>query len=162
MQVQNVIFGLLPLFSFSSLAITGLSAGFVNASTLSVSWDAASPSEKVSGYDVIIMKEAAVLRRIGVDNITSSINTSSLDQCRNYTVKVAANSTVGPGNYSTLDLVTKCGKSPGMAITSFHELFKRLKIAVKTLSKTWKRSVLSRNVLSIGIPALRRFAYRKE
>ena len=117
---------------FSS-AITGLTAGFVNASTLNVSWDAVSPSEKVSGYDVIVLEGTTALRRIGVDNITSSIETSSLDQCRNYTVKVAANSTVGSGNYSTLDLVTKCGKSPGMAITSFfHELFKRLKIAVKT------------------------------
>ena len=117
-HVQNVFFGLLPSFSFSSPAITGLTAVFVNASTLTVSWDAATPSEKVTGYDVIILKDATELRRVGVDNITSSIETSSLDQCHNYTVKVASNSSVGPGNYSTLDLVTKCGKSLGMALTS--------------------------------------------
>ena len=83
----------------------------MNASTLNISWDKASPDQNVTGYDVIILKENKSVSQVAVDNSTSSIVVLSLDQCDNYTVKVAANSSVGPGNYSTFEFVTRCGES---------------------------------------------------
>ncbi|KAL9961359.1 hypothetical protein ACROYT_G030281 [Oculina patagonica] len=88
--------------------IRGLSADFVNAISLRVTWDAASPEENVTGYDVIISKENAQVSRVRAGNDTSSVTVPSLDQCSNYTVKVAANSTAGPGNYTTFEFVTRC------------------------------------------------------
>ena len=92
------------------LAIAGLSANFLNHSTLHISWNLASPPESVTGYDVIIRKENTEVSRVGADNVTSSVEVPSLNQCSNYTVKVAANSSAGPGNYSTLELLTRCGR----------------------------------------------------
>lgn len=92
------------------LAIAGLSANFLNHSTLHISWNVASPPESVTGYDVIILKENTKVSRVGADNVTSSVEVPSLNQCSNYTVKVAANSSAGPGNYSTLELLTRCGR----------------------------------------------------
>ena len=83
----------------------------MNASTLNISWDKASPDQNVTGYDVVVLKENTSVSRVAVDNSTSSIVVFSLDQCNNYTVKVAANSSVGPGNYSTREFVTHCGES---------------------------------------------------
>ena len=99
------------LFLSSLTVIRGLTADFVNASTLNISWDKASPDQNVTGYDVIVLKENNSVSQVAVDNSTSSIVVLSLDQCDNYTVKVAANSSVGPGNYSTFEFVTRCGES---------------------------------------------------
>ena len=83
----------------------------MNASTLRISWDAASPDQNVTGYDVIVLKGNTSVSQVAVDNSTSSVVIPSLDQCDNYTVKVAANSSAGPGNYSTFPFVTRCGES---------------------------------------------------
>ena len=91
--------------------VRGLTADFVNASTLRISWDAASPDQNVTGYDVIVLKGNTSVSQVAVDNSTSSVVIPSLDQCDNYTVKVAANSSAGPGNYSTFPFVTRCGES---------------------------------------------------
>lgn len=91
-----------------ALVISGLSANFLNASTLRINWNAASPGESVHGYDVKILKDNMEERRIETDNVTSLVKVPSLDYCNNYTVKVAANLTAGPGNYTTLEVVTHC------------------------------------------------------
>lgn len=90
--------------------IRGLSAGFLNASSLRVAWEASSPSENVTGYDVIVLKESSRVSHLTVSNGTLSVTVPSLDQCSNYTVKVAANSTAGLGNYSTFEFISRCGK----------------------------------------------------
>lgn len=87
-----------------------MSAVFLNASTLKVSWNAASPHQDLIGYDVIILKNNTEVSRAGVDNVTLSVEISSLDQCSNYTVRVTTNSSVGLRNYSTFEFVTLCGK----------------------------------------------------
>jgi len=101
----------LSIFLSSWTVVRGLTADFVNASTLRISWDEASPDQNVTGYDVIVLKDNTSVSRVAVDNSTSSIVVLSLDQCNNYTVEVAANSSVGPGNYSTFEFVTRCGES---------------------------------------------------
>ena len=58
-------------------------------------------------------------RRIETDNVTSFVKVPSLDYCNNYTVKVAANLTAGPGNYTTLEVVTRCGKPLELAVLIF-------------------------------------------
>ena len=106
--------------SFSSLCLSnfslapvvpGLTADFVNVSTLRISWDAASDGQNVTGYDITVLKGNMSVSQVAADNSTSSVVVHSLDQCDNYTVKVAANSSVGPGNYSTFEFVTRCGES---------------------------------------------------
>lgn len=107
------------MFSFYSLSfflsswtvVRGLTADFVNASTLRIRWYDASPDQNITGYDVIVLKENKSVSRVAVDNSTSSIVVLSLDQCDNYTVKVALNTSLGPGNYSTFKFVTRCGES---------------------------------------------------
>ena len=103
-------------FNFFSLppAVRGLTADFVNASSLRVSWDAASPDENVTGYNVIVFKENVSVSQVSADNSSSSVIVPFLDQCDNYTVKVAANSSVGPGNSTTFEFVSRCGESLGL------------------------------------------------
>lgn len=96
---------------FLPSVVRGLTADFVNASTLRISWDAASLDQNVTGYDVIVFKENASVSQVAVDNSNSSVVVLSLDQCDNYIVKVAANSSFGLGNYSTFVFVTRCGGS---------------------------------------------------
>lgn len=91
--------------------IGGLTADFVNATTLNVSWDAVSADQNVTGYDITIFKGNTSVSKVAAGNSTSSVVISSLDQCDNYTVKVAANSSFGPGNYSIFEFVTRCGES---------------------------------------------------
>ena len=71
--------------------------------------------KNVSGYNVVILNESGELRRQATGN-TSFVKIGYLDQCRNYTVKVAANSSLGIGNYSSMQYLTRCGKS----ITTFY------------------------------------------
>lgn len=92
----------------SSLDIFGLSAKFENASTLGISWDPVPP--QIHGYDVMILKDNMEVRRVGVDDRTQSLKVPSLNQCFNYTVKVAVNFTAGTGNYSSIEVLTRCGK----------------------------------------------------
>jgi len=94
----------------SSLDIFGLSAKFDNASTLGISWDLVPPQNNSHGYDVMILKDNMEVRRVGVDDLTQSVKVPSLNQCFNYTVKVAVNFTAGPGNYSSVEVLTRCGK----------------------------------------------------
>ena len=94
----------------SSLDIIGLSAEFENASTLVISWDPVPPQNNIHGYDVMILKDNMDERRVGLDNVTLSVKVPSLNQCFNYTVKVAVNFTAGPGNYSSVEVLTRCGK----------------------------------------------------
>ena len=98
--------------------VRGLTADFVNASTLRISWDLASADQNVTGYDITVFKGNTSERKVAADNSTSSVLVHSLDQCDNYTVKMAANSSVGPGNYSTFKFVTRCGES----LVMFHFL----------------------------------------
>ena len=98
----------LSVFSLPPV-VRGLTADFVNASTLRISWDAA--SQNVTGYDITVFKGNTSVRKVAADNSTSSVVVHSLDQCDNYTVKVAANSSVGPGNDSFFEFVTRCGES---------------------------------------------------
>ena len=107
-----IIFSLTHTHFFSlPPVVRGLTADFVNATTLRISWDAAIPDQNVTGYDVIVFKENTSVSQVAVDNSTFSVVVLSLDQCDNYTVKVAANSSVGIGNYSTFQFVTRCGES---------------------------------------------------
>ena len=92
----------------SSLDIFGLLAEFENASTLGISWDPVPPQNNMHGYDVMILKDNMEVRRVGVNDVTLSV--PSLNQCFNYTVKVAVNFTAGPGNYSSIEVLTRCGK----------------------------------------------------
>ena len=94
----------------SSLEIFGLSAEFENASTLGISWDPVPPQNDMHGYDVMILKDNMEVRRVGVDDLEQSVKVPSLNQCFNYTVKVAVNYTAGPGNYSSIEVLTRCGK----------------------------------------------------
>lgn len=115
---SNLLFVFIFAFFLHSV-VRGLTADFVNATTLRISWDAASPDQNVTGYDVIVLKENASVSQVAVDNSTSSVVVLSLDQCDNYTVKVAANSSFGLGNYSTFVFVTRCGGS----LVLFHFFF---------------------------------------
>ena len=90
--------------------IIGLSAEFKNASTLGISWYPVPPQNYSHGYDVMILKDNMEVRRVGVDDLTLSVKVPSLNQCFNYTVKVAVNLTAGPGNYSSVEVLTRCGK----------------------------------------------------
>ena len=98
----------------SSLDITGLSAEFENANTLNISWNPVPPQNNVHGYDVMILKDNMEVRRFGLDYLADdfkpSVKVPSLNQCFNYTVKVAVNYTAGPGNYSSIEVLTRCGK----------------------------------------------------
>ena len=87
--------------------IFNLRASFLNGNTILVSWD--STLENINRYDVIILKDTDEVRRVGTGNTSSSVEIKSLDQCRNYTVKVAANSSVGAVTTS-VEVVTRCGK----------------------------------------------------
>ena len=100
-------------FLFRPSGISGLAASFLNESTLVVSW--VSTLKNVTGYYVVILNETGELRRLATGNSTSSVKIASLEQCRNYTVKVAANSSLGIGNYTSMQYLTQCGKS----ITTF-------------------------------------------
>ena len=100
-------------FLFLPLGIFDLTASFLNESTMVVRWR--STLKNVSGYNVVILNESGELRRQATGN-TSFVKIGSLEQCRNYTVKVAANSSLGIGNYSSLQYLTRCGKS----ITAFY------------------------------------------
>ena len=71
----------------------------------------ASADQNVTGYDITVFKGNTSVRKVAADNSTSSVVVHSLDQCDNYAVKVAANSSAGPGNYSTFEFVTRCGES---------------------------------------------------
>lgn len=115
---SNLLFVFIFAFFLHSV-VRGLTADFVNASSLRISWDAASPDQNVTGYDVIVLKENASVSQVAVNNSTSSVVVLSLDQCDNYTVKVAANSSFGLGNYSTFVFVTRCGGS----LVLFHFFF---------------------------------------
>jgi len=112
--MKSLVAGIVCLFLLNvgfpteAEVVRGLTADFVNASTLRISWDEASPDQNVTGYDVIVLKDNTSVSRVAVDNSTSSIVVLSLDQCDNYTVKVASNSSLGPGNYSTFKFVTRC------------------------------------------------------
>ena len=103
------------MFSFLSLpsGIFDLAASFLNESTIVVSWN--STLKNVNGYDIVILNETGELRRLATGNTTSSVKIASLEQCRNYTVKVAAISSLGIGSYSSMQYLTRCGKS----ITTF-------------------------------------------
>ncbi|XP_068706025.1 uncharacterized protein [Montipora foliosa] len=91
----------------SQAGIFNLSASFLNGNTILVSWD--STFENIIGYDVIILNDTDEVRRVGTGNTSSSVEIKSLDQCRNYTVKVAANSSVGAvTNYRSVEFVTRC------------------------------------------------------
>ena len=94
----------------SSLDIFRLSAEFEDASTLGISWDPLPPQNDFHGYDVMILKDNMEVRRVGVGDLMQSVKVPSLNQCFNYTVKVAANFTAGPGNYSSVEVLTRCGK----------------------------------------------------
>lgn len=94
-----------------SQGIFDLTASFLNESTMVVRWR--STLKSVSGYNVVILNESGELRRQATGN-TSFVKIGSLDQCRNYTVKVAANSSLGIGNYSSMQYLTRC------AIPSIH------------------------------------------
>lgn len=99
--------------SFDSLMINaqdilGLSAKFDNAGTLGISWYPVPPQNDVLGYDVMILKDNMEVRRVGVDDLEQSVKVPSLNQCFNYTVKVAVNYTAGPGNYSSIEVLTRC------------------------------------------------------
>ncbi|KAM7431805.1 Immunoglobulin superfamily member 10 [Porites harrisoni] len=52
------------------------------------------------------------VRRVGLDYLADdfkpSVKVPSLNQCFNYTVKVAVNYTAGPGNYSSIEVLTRC------------------------------------------------------
>lgn len=95
-------------FTTEAEIIGGLTAVFVNATTLNISWDAVSADQNVTGYDITIFKGNTSVSKVAAGNSTSSVVIFSLDQCDNYTVKVAANSSVGPGNYSIFEFVTRC------------------------------------------------------
>ena len=86
----------------------------MNESTIVVRWR--STLKNVSGYNVVILNESGELTRLATGNTTSFVKIGSLEQCRNYTVKVAANSSLGIGNYSSMQYLTRCGKS----ITTFY------------------------------------------
>ncbi|XP_068735074.1 uncharacterized protein [Montipora capricornis] len=113
-SAQSVCHILIGLFYLSfgvmvanSQGIFNLSASFLNGNTILVSWD--STFENVIGYDVIILNDTDEVRRVGTGNTSSSVEIKSLDQCRNYTVKVAANSSVGAvTNYRSVEFVTRC------------------------------------------------------
>ena len=94
----------------SSLDIFGLLAAFENSSTLWISWYPVRPQNNIHGYDVMILKDNMEVRRVGVDDLMQSVKVPSLHQCFNYTVKVAVNFTAGPGNYSSIEVFTRCGK----------------------------------------------------
>lgn len=111
-----LVIGLCSL-SFDSLMInaqdiTGLSAKFDNASTLGISWYPVPPQNNVHGYDVMILKDNMEVRRVGVDylahDLKPSVKVPSLNQCFNYTVQVAVNYTAVPGNYSSIEVLTRC------------------------------------------------------
>lgn len=89
----------------SQAGIFNLRASFLNGNTILVSWD--STLENINRYDVIILKDTDEVRRVGTGNTSSSVEIKSLDQCRNYTVKVAANSSVGAVTTS-VEVVTRC------------------------------------------------------
>ena len=95
-------------FLFLPLGIYDLTASFLDESTIVVRWR--STLKNVSGYNVVILNESGELRRLATDN-TSFVTIGSLDQCRNYTVNVAANSSSGIGNYSSMEYLTQCGRS---------------------------------------------------
>ncbi|XP_068737530.1 angiopoietin-1 receptor-like isoform X2 [Montipora capricornis] len=113
-SAQSVCHILIGLFYLSfgvmvanSQGIFNLSASFLNGNTILVSWD--STLENIIGYDVIILNDTDEVRRVGTGNTSSSVEIKSLDQCRNYTVKVAANSSVGAvTNYKSVEVVTRC------------------------------------------------------
>ena len=112
----------LSVFSLPPV-VRGLTVDFMNASTLRIGWDAASADQNVTGYDITVFKGNTPVREVAADNSTSSVLVHSLDQCDNYTVKMAANSSVGPGNYSTFEFVTRCGESLVMFLfSSCHNL----------------------------------------
>ena len=140
-----LLFVHVSIFAFSLPAVVrGLTADFVNASTLRISWDAASPDQNVTGYDVIVVKENTSESQVAVGNSTSSVVVLSLDQCDNYTVRVASNSSFGLGNYSTFVFVTRCGGSLVLFHLFCHVLFLEHHVckpanlnAVTTLSRVW-------------------------
>ncbi|XP_015769794.1 PREDICTED: kin of IRRE-like protein 3 [Acropora digitifera] len=88
-----------------SQGIFDLTASFLNESTMVVRWR--STLKNVSGYNVVILNESGELRRLATDN-TPFVTMGYLDQCRNYTVNVAANSSSGIGNYSSMEYLTQC------------------------------------------------------
>ncbi|CAH3018175.1 unnamed protein product [Porites evermanni] len=107
-----IVIGLCSL-SFDTLMINAqdifrLSAEFEDASTLGISWDPLPPQNDFHGYDVMILKDNMEVRRVGVGDLMQSVKVPSLNQCFNYTVKVAANFTAGPGNYSSVEVLTRC------------------------------------------------------
>lgn len=112
---RYLLIGLFYLYFFRTVTysqgIFDLTASFLNESTMVVRWR--STLKSVSGYNVVILNESGELRRQATGN-TSFVKIGSLDQCRNYTVKVAANSSLGIGNYSSMQYLTRC------AIPSIH------------------------------------------
>ena len=98
-----------PFWFALTAEIIGLSAHFLNATILQVTWNPILPNQTVTGYDAIIVQGDADVRRLSVDNDTTSIEFPNLNQCSNYTVRVAANTSVGIGNYSSFEFLTACG-----------------------------------------------------
>lgn len=106
---RYLLIGLFYLYFFRTVTysqgIFDLTASFLDESTIVVRWR--STLKNVSGYNVVILNESGELRRLATDN-TSFVTIGSLDQCRNYTVNVAANSSSGIGNYSSMQYLTRC------------------------------------------------------
>lgn len=112
---RHLLIGIFYLYFFRTVTysqgIFDLTASFLDESTIEVRWR--STLKNVSGYIVVIFNESGELRRQATSN-TSFVKIGSLEQCRNYTVKVAANSSLGIGNYSSLQYLTRC------AVASIH------------------------------------------
>ena len=100
-------------FLFRRSGISDLAASFLSESTIAVC--NVSTLKNVTGCDIVILNETGELRRLATGNSTSSVKIAALEQCRNYTVTVAANSSLAIGNYSSKQYLTQCGKS----ITTF-------------------------------------------
>lgn len=106
---RHLLIGIFYLYFFRTVTysqgIFDLTASFLDESTIVVRWR--STLKNVSGYNVVILNESGEFRRLATDN-TSFVTIGSLDQCRNYTVNVAANSSSGIGNYSSMQYLTRC------------------------------------------------------
>ena len=103
---------------YSFAGVPGLTAHFINETAVNVSWNAPSGNEKVASYEVIILEGNAELNNITVDNSTRSVIIPSLDYCKSYTVQVvgilkngSVITTPAPGNVTTYQYNTRCGKN---------------------------------------------------
>ena len=111
MQVSVVTFpGSIPVPA-------GLKAKFVGTDKLRVEWMAAVHSGNLStavlGYNVSVFTSGVRVITHSVDNKTLTVEFSSIDECKNYTVQVAVYTySQGLGNFSGFELLThaSCGR----------------------------------------------------